>query len=83
MLHILHLMMDGIWKSGMVDLPDEEQARREARKVALLFVSQMGSLGEVVRQRILSQKNAPVENSSQWHNLYQKYYEEELRRRGG
>ena len=83
MVHICHLMIDGIWKADMVDYPDEDEALREAKKVCLSYITQMNSIGENVRQRIRAQKNPPQENSSQWEVLYQKYYQEEANKKGG
>ncbi|NDD04547.1 MAG: DUF507 domain-containing protein, partial [Proteobacteria bacterium] len=28
MIHIVHLMLDGIWKQDLVDYPNEEEALR-------------------------------------------------------
>jgi len=83
MTHIVHLMLDGIQKAGMATYSDKEQAVRESRKICLSYLSQLNKVGDIVRERILSQKNAPIENSPQWDNLYEKYYDEEMRRRGG
>ena len=83
MIHIVHLVIDGIWKADLVDYPDEDEALKEAKKICLQFVNLMNTIGDAVRQRILSQKSAPLENSPQWEVLYSKYYEEEARKRGG
>ncbi len=83
MTHIVHLVIDGIWKADFVDYPDEDVALKEAKKICLQFVQQMNSIGDAVRKRILSQKSPPMEHTSQWEVLYSKYYEEEARKRGG
>ena len=83
MIHICHLMIDGIWKADMVDYPDEDEALKEAKKICLQFVSHLNHVGDAVRKRILSQKNPPMEGSPQWEVLYHKYYEEESRKVGG
>jgi uncharacterized protein len=82
-VHILRLMLDGLEKRGLVTYPDKEEAFREARKVCFQYVTQMNSVAEAARQRILKQKNPPPEFSSQWETLYQKYYEEEAKKAGG
>jgi len=82
MTHIVHLMMDGLEKFGMVSYPDREKATREARIAAMKFVSSFKDVEEVARQKIESQKNAPPEHSQQWQNLLQNYIEEEMRKRG-
>jgi hypothetical protein len=75
--------MDGLKKEGFVEFKDEGMALREARKAGSSFFAGMGQASELARQRILSQKNPPPEQSPQWNTLYQKYYEEELKRKGG
>ena len=81
--HITHLILDGIWKDDMVEYPNEDETMREAKKVLLKYISQLTNVGEIAKERIRSQKNAPPESSPQWEVLYKKYYEEELRKHGG
>ena len=82
MTHIVHLIIDGIWKLDMVDYPDEDAAMREAKRVSLEFIRQLNTVGERVAKRIRGLKNPPFENSPQWDILYQKYLEEELNKQG-
>lgn len=81
--HILHLILNGLAKEGFATFSDIERATREGRKVFAEHFRQFDLASEAARQRILSQKNPPPEHSPQWDNLYQKYYEEELKRRAG
>jgi hypothetical protein len=83
MQHIVHLMLDGIEKAKLVTYSNKELAVREARKVALQHMAMLSKVAETARQRISSQKNPPPEHSSQWDTLYQKYYEEEWKKKGG
>jgi hypothetical protein len=83
MSHIVHLMMNGLEKEGWVSFTNKEAAIREAHKISNLYLGNLKGAADAARQRILSQKNAPVEKSPQWDNLYQKYLEEELQKRGG
>ena len=82
-VHIVHLMIDGIWKSDMVDYPDEDESLREAKRIALKYIGQMNSIGETVTKRIESQQKPPLPHSPQWDVLYQKYYAQELKKHGG
>jgi uncharacterized protein len=82
-VHILRLMMDGLEKGGFATFSDRELAFREARKLCFTFITQWGSVAEAARQRILKQKNHPPEFSSQWETLFQKYYDEEVKKIGG
>lgn len=83
MSHIVHLMMNGLEREGLVTFSNKETAVREAHKISNLYLGNLKGAADAARQRILSQKNAPVEKSPQWDNLYQKYLEEELQKRGG
>ncbi len=83
MIHIVHLLLDGLEKDASVTYPDKVLAMREAKRVALSYQSAMESCGETARKRISSQKNPPPENSRQWDTLYAKYLEEELQKKGG
>jgi len=81
-IHTVHLILNGLKRAGMAEYPREEEAVHEAKKICFAFFSHLNDVGERVRSRILSQKNAPPEHSPQWDTLYWKYYEEELRRKG-
>lgn len=83
MTHIVHLILDGIWKQDLVDYPNEEEALREAKKICFGYIQQINALGDVVTKKILSQKNPPREGTPQWDTLYQKYLEEEVHKKGG
>jgi len=83
MSHIVHLMMNGLEREGLVTFSNKETAIREAHKISNLYLGNLKGAADAARQRILSQKNAPAEKSPQWDNLYQKYLEEELQKRGG
>jgi hypothetical protein len=47
------------------------------------YIQQINAASETVRKKILSQKNPPREGTPQWDNLYQKYLEEEVQKKGG
>lgn len=83
MIHIVHLVLDGLAREGLAEIPNKEEATREAKKIMFKLVTQIGAVGELARNRIRSQKNPPPEHSPQWDNLYNKYYEEEMRKKGG
>ncbi len=83
MIHIVHLLIDGLDKVDYVRFTDKTAAMREAKRTALGYQKSMEHCADVARARILSQKNHPQENSRQWDTLYEKYYEEELAKKGG
>lgn len=81
--HIVNLMIDALDKGSFVKFKDRGAAVQEAKKTCLNYMKSLNEAATAARQRIESQKNAPPEFSPQWDNLYQKYYEEELNKRGG
>lgn len=83
MIHIVHLMLDGVWKQDMVEYPNEEEALREAKKICLGYIQQVNAVSEDARKKILAMKNPPREGTPQWDVLYQKYLEEEIHKKGG
>jgi hypothetical protein len=83
MVHIVHLLIDGLYKADFVDYSDDDEALKEAKRVCVGWLSNMNSVGDIARQRIRSQRNAPMENSPQWENLFNKYCEEEMQKKGG
>jgi hypothetical protein len=83
MTHIINLMLGALEKEGFLTFTDKSLAIREAKKAGFSFVKQMESVKDIALQRINSQKNPPPEYSSQWNTLFQKYYEEELKKKGG
>lgn len=83
MTHIINLIFKGLEREGFVTYSDQALALREAKKVGIHYINEMKAVADIARNRILSQKNHPPELSSQWATLYQKYYEEELRKKGG
>ena len=51
-IHIVHLMLDGLENAGMVEYADKDKATREAKKVCLKFVSHMNAARDVAKNLI-------------------------------
>ncbi len=83
LIHIIHLMLDGLEKEKLVTYPDKVAAVRELKRVGLQWLSNLNAVSDVAAQRIRTQRNAPLENSPQWDVLFAKYCEEEMAKRGG
>lgn len=80
--HLVHLIVDGIWKDDLVDYTDEEKAMRLANKAMAKFVAECEDIDTSVQHKIASLKRGVVEGSPEWDVLYSKYYQEEMQRRG-
>lgn len=83
MVHIAHLIIDGLYKVDFVDYADDDEALKETKRICLGYIKHLSRASEVASARIKSQKNPPMEHSPQWDNLYNKYLEEELKKVGG
>ena len=82
-VHLVHIVMDGLESGGLVSIPDKQKAIRQVRRAGIEFLSGLEACADLARKRILSQKSPPPEYSKQWETLYEKYYDEEMRKRGG
>lgn len=80
--HLVHILIDGIWKDDLVDFTDDEKAMRAGNRAMTRFVAECADIDKHVQQKIASLKRGVVEGSPEWDVLYSKYYEEEMQRRG-
>lgn len=80
--HLSRLVVDQIWKDDLVDYSSEEQALRSAKKGLQEHVDMMSEIDNLARAKVASLKRGVAEGSSEWEVLYQKYFEEEMKRHG-
>lgn len=80
--HLVHVLIDGIWKDDLVDFSDDEKAMRAGNRAMSKFVAECEDIDKHVQQKISSLKRGVVEGSPEWDVLYSKYFEEEMQRRG-
>lgn len=81
--HFAHLIIDGIWNDDMVDYPDEDMAVKIAKRAITKFVKEFAEIDIKVRKMVETLKRNVPEGSPEWDVMYNKYFEEELRRKGG
>ena len=55
---------------------------RQTKRLINLWVQEQGNIDESVRHKISSLKRDLPEGSAEWKVMYQKYYKEEMSRRG-
>ena len=80
--HMAHLIIEGIQKRNVGKIRDVSIALRETKKVIEEFGIKHGNLDELVKNKIRSLSRPIPEGSNEWEILYQKYYEEEVRKHG-
>ena len=77
-----HVIVEGIWDDDLVDYTDDDIALRVGKQVVAKFFKEEGVIDDTVRKKLLSLKRNVIEGSMEWDTLYNKYYEEEVRRHG-
>lgn len=80
--HLARLVVDQIWDDDLVEYTSEEQALRSAKKGLQQHVDLMAEIDNHARAKVASLKRGVMEGSPEWDVLYQKYFEEEIKRRG-
>lgn len=82
--HFAHLLIDGLWGDELIDFDEdvEEVVIREAKRLVTQWVNEQGDIDAEVRQKINSLKRQLPEGSAEWKVMYQKYYNQEMSRRG-
>lgn len=80
--HLARVITDGLWNEDLCDYKDEDMAMRVAKKGIAKFVSTMEDIDTKARQTLTSLKRDVPEGSREWDVLYNKYFEEEMKRRG-
>ena len=79
-----HLLIDGLWGDEFIDFDEdsEDTIIREAKRLVGQWVNEQGDIDNDVRQKIDNLKRDVPEGSSEWKILYNKYYADEMARRG-
>lgn len=82
--HFAHILIDGLWGEEYIEFDEdaEEVVLREAKRLIGQWVNEQGDVDNEVRNKISSLKRDVPEGSSEWKILYNKYFAEEMSRRG-
>lgn len=76
--HLAHQVIDTLWRDDLADLSDESRALARVKQSLGGFFRAADEIDLAVRSKLGSR--AP--GSRDWEQLYQKFYQEELARRG-
>lgn len=77
-----HSIHDRIYHDDLIDYTDEDRAIRTIKKTLKEVLQWEDILDDKVREKIRSLKRGVQEGSREWDILYQKYMEEERRKKG-
>lgn len=81
-MHLSHVILGSLKNMEQASLVgDEAQALREIKKVIAEHMKVDAELEQKVRRRLESYSRPVPEGSQEWDVLYQKTFEEELRKR--
>lgn len=82
--HFAHILIDGLWGDEYIEFDEdaEDQVIRQTKRLIGLWVQEQGDIDETVRGKLASLKRDLPEGSAEWKVMYQKYYNEEMSRRG-
>ncbi|NQZ17820.1 MAG: DUF507 family protein [Bdellovibrionales bacterium] len=82
--HFAHLLIDGLWGEEFIDFDEdsEEVIIRETKRLIAEWVKEQGDIDATVRQKINSLQRELPEGSSEWKVMYNKYFADEMARRG-
>lgn len=81
--HLSHVVFDALVKGGMAELTgDDAKVRRDIKQAITRRLRKEDELEEAVRKKILSYSRKVLEGSPEWDVLFQKHYQEELKKKG-
>jgi hypothetical protein len=79
--HLAHKVIDRLWKSDLVDFPDEPRALQQVKLSIADYFTASEEIDLAVRKKLASYSQAKVPGSREWEILYRKFYEEEAAKR--
>lgn len=81
--HMTHIVLKGlIDREAIYPLADEGNIRREIKRVIVSELKLAEAIDEAVRRKLQSYSKKIYEGSSEWEVLYQKFFAEEVAKKG-
>lgn len=71
---------DRLYLDNHVDYKDEDEALQVIKDFMLGYFQMEDKVDDIVTKKILSQKKSIIPGSADWDVLYNKYFEEEMRK---
>jgi len=82
--HASHVLFNGLINKGLIKLKVEEQEVRREIKRSFIQALKIGeTIDEVVKRKLQSFSKKIVEGSPEWNILYNKFFEEEEKKKFG
>ncbi len=80
--HFAQIIVNKVWDDDLVDYTDDDLAFKVAKRVIVELVAEFEEVDQKARATVSSLKRNVPEGSPEWDVMYNKYFEEELKRRG-
>ncbi|GAB6183093.1 DUF507 family protein [Thermodesulfovibrio hydrogeniphilus] len=80
--HTSHVLFNGLKEKGLIKLKvDEQEVRREIKRSFINALKKGEEIDEIVKRKLQSFSKKLVEGSPEWNVLYNKFFEEENKKR--
>ena len=76
--NLAHEILDRLWRDDLADVADESRALASVKQSLSSFFRVAEEIDDAVRVKLRNRD----QGSRDWNTLYQKFYQEELARRG-
>ena len=80
--HVSHLITDSIYNDDLVDYDDEEAVVSAVKSIIFEYFHAEQNIDRFVKEKIESLKRPVPHGSREWEILYDKYFAEEMRKKG-
>lgn len=80
--HLAHLIREDLKKTKSVETSDDMQLLQTVKKGLQAFIDTCNEVDRLARAQISNQKKNIIEGSMEWEVLYERFYEQELKRKG-
>ena len=80
--HLSHVIFDALARKGAIKAADDAKVRRELKQIITHQLKKEDEREDAVRNKIFSYSRKILEGSPEWDVLFQKHYQEELKKKG-
>jgi len=76
------MILDGMVKKGQIEISEGTNAIHDVKRVLFNFFSIEDQVDDLVRDKIRSYSRGIAEGSREWEVMYNKLFEEEMKKKG-
>ena len=79
--HISNILKESVWKDDLVEYSDERKILNLTKKILTDYCKIDEEIDQIVRKKLQSYSRDIGEGSREWDVLYQKHFNEEIKKR--